>query len=67
MAALVEDGSTLQVGIGSVPDATLALLKNKLDLGIHTKRVFDFVHGNRAVEFLPRDLTNDPGVIRANP
>lgn len=103
VAALVEDGSTLQVGIGAVPDATLGLLKNKSDLGIHTemfsdglvdlvasgavtngrkkiypgrcvtsfvsgsKRVFDFVNENPAVEFLSCDLTNDPGAIRKNP
>lgn len=36
-AELVEDGSTLQMGIGAIPDATLAALENKKDLGIHTE------------------------------
>lgn len=36
-AELIEDGSTLQMGIGAIPDATLAALENKKDLGIHTE------------------------------
>jgi 4-hydroxybutyrate CoA-transferase len=36
-AGLIEDGSTLQMGIGSVPDAVLAALRNHQDLGIHTE------------------------------
>src|ERR1019366_5204955 len=35
VAALVEDGSTLQMGIGGLPDATLARLGGKHDLGVH--------------------------------
>ncbi|MFP4671311.1 MAG: GNAT family N-acetyltransferase [Desulfohalobiaceae bacterium] len=34
---LVEDGSTLQVGFGHLPDAILPFLCNKTDLGIHTQ------------------------------
>ncbi|CAB3223006.1 unnamed protein product [Arctia plantaginis] len=34
---LVEDGATLQMGIGSIPDAVLAALKNHKDLGIHSE------------------------------
>ncbi|XP_056635348.1 4-hydroxybutyrate coenzyme A transferase [Diorhabda carinulata] len=34
---LVEDGATLQMGIGSIPDAVLALLTNHKDLGIHSE------------------------------
>ncbi len=34
---LVPDGATLQVGIGSVPDAAVGLLMDKRDLGIHTE------------------------------
>ncbi|MEM2961405.1 MAG: GNAT family N-acetyltransferase [Candidatus Bathyarchaeia archaeon] len=37
VSRLVEDGSTLQVGIGSIPDAVLDFLKDKRDLGIHTE------------------------------
>jgi acyl-CoA hydrolase len=40
---LVDDGSTLQLGIGGIPDAVLALLDGKRDLGIHTEMVSDGV------------------------
>lgn len=40
---LVEDGATLQLGIGSIPDATLALLKNHKDLGVHSEMFSDGV------------------------
>jgi acyl-CoA hydrolase len=39
----VENGATLQLGIGSIPDATLALLKNHKDLGIHSEMFSDGV------------------------
>ncbi|MEZ4447346.1 MAG: 4-hydroxybutyrate CoA-transferase, partial [Polyangiaceae bacterium] len=49
IAALIEDGSTLQMGIGAIPDAVLARLGDKVDLGIHTEmfsdRVIDLVDG----------------------
>lgn len=41
IADLVEDGSTLQMGIGGIPDAALARMKNKQDLGIHTEMFSD--------------------------
>ncbi len=41
IAALVEDGSTLQVGIGGIPDAVLARLGNKIGLGVHTEMFSD--------------------------
>ncbi|ENN70306.1 4-hydroxybutyrate coenzyme A transferase [Dendroctonus ponderosae] len=34
---LVEDGATLQLGIGSIPDAVLSALTNHKDLGIHSE------------------------------
>ncbi len=34
---LIPDGATVQVGIGSVPDAAVSLLVDKKDLGIHTE------------------------------
>lgn len=40
-ASLVEDGSTLQLGIGAIPDAVLLFLKDKKDLGIHTEMFSD--------------------------
>jgi 4-hydroxybutyrate CoA-transferase len=43
VASLVEDGSTLQLGIGAIPDAVLLFLKEKHDLGIHTEMFSDGV------------------------
>ncbi|MBL9215011.1 MAG: acetyl-CoA hydrolase/transferase family protein [Opitutaceae bacterium] len=43
VAGLVEDGSTLQMGIGGIPDAVLARLHGKRDLGIHTEMFSDRV------------------------
>jgi acetyl-CoA hydrolase len=42
-AALVEDGSTMQMGIGSIPDAVLNYLGGKRDLGVHTELFSDGV------------------------
>jgi len=42
-AALVEDGATLQMGIGSIPDAVLASLTGHKDLGVHTEMFSDGV------------------------
>lgn len=36
-ASLIEDGSTLQMGIGAIPDAVLSALKNHKNLGIHSE------------------------------
>jgi len=41
IAELIEDGSTLQMGIGGVPDAVLAQLSNHKNLGIHTEMFSD--------------------------
>ncbi|XP_012280881.1 uncharacterized protein LOC105699974 [Orussus abietinus] len=38
---LVEDGATLQMGIGSIPDAVLASLKDHRDLGVHSEMFSD--------------------------
>jgi 4-hydroxybutyrate CoA-transferase len=43
VAALVDDGATLQMGIGSIPDAVLAALENHRDLGVHTEMFSDGV------------------------
>jgi len=40
-ASLIEDGSTLQVGVGNVPEATLQGLKKQCDLGVHTELLGD--------------------------
>lgn len=42
-ANLIENGSTLQMGIGAIPDAVLAALFNHKDLGIHTEMFSDGV------------------------
>jgi len=44
-AALVEDGATLQLGIGSIPDSVLASLGGHKDLGIHSEIFSDRVVG----------------------
>ena len=41
IAGLVEDGATLQVGIGSIPDAVLRRLGDKHALGVHTEMFSD--------------------------
>jgi 4-hydroxybutyrate CoA-transferase len=43
VADLVEDGSTLQMGIGEIPDAVLSVLHDKKDLGIHSEMFSDGV------------------------
>lgn len=40
-AELVEDGATIQAGIGSIPDAVLASLMNHKGLGVHTEMFSD--------------------------
>ncbi|PIR18943.1 MAG: 4-hydroxybutyrate CoA-transferase, partial [Elusimicrobia bacterium CG11_big_fil_rev_8_21_14_0_20_64_6] len=40
---LIEDGSTIQVGIGAIPDAVLAALAGKKDLGVHSEMISDGV------------------------
>lgn len=56
LASLIEDGSTLEVGIGRIPQALLGFLKDKKDIGIHTEMISDgiidlvksgVVNGNR--------------------
>lgn len=42
-AELIENGSTLQLGIGAIPDAVLQCLQDKKDLGIHTEMFSDGV------------------------
>lgn len=43
IADLVEDGSTLQMGIGAIPNAVLSRLNNKNNLGVHTEMFSDGV------------------------
>jgi acetyl-CoA hydrolase len=41
VAELIEDGSTLQMGIGEIPDAVLLFLREKRHLGVHTEMFSD--------------------------
>ncbi len=43
VAGLVEDGATLQIGIGAIPDAVLGQLTGHRNLGIHTEMFSDGV------------------------
>jgi len=43
IADLIEDGSTLQLGIGTIPDAVLHFLHDRRDLGVHTEMFSDGV------------------------
>jgi acyl-CoA hydrolase len=42
-AALIDNGATLQMGIGAIPDAVLAALDNHTNLGVHTEMFADGV------------------------
>ncbi len=102
VADLIEDGSTIQLGIGGIPNAVALALTSKKDLGVHTemmvdsmvdlyesgavnnhrksymkdkfvcafalgsKRLYDWLDGNVAVEFQRGRLVNDPALIRKN-
>jgi len=43
VASLIEDGATLQIGIGAIPDAAVLFLKDKRHLGVHTEMFSDAV------------------------
>ena len=43
VAALLEDGSTIEMGIGDIPHALVEFLKDKKDLGVHTEMLTDSV------------------------
>ncbi len=100
VAALIEDGATIQMGIGSIPDAVLRALTGHRDLGVHTemfsdgllpliergvvtngnkarqrwktvasfvtgsKKLYDFIADNPAVELRDCSYVNDTSVIR---
>jgi len=64
IAKLIDDGATLQMGIGAIPDAVLARLGDKHDLGVHTEMfsdgVIDLVRGgvvtNRRKQVYPGQI-----------
>jgi acyl-CoA hydrolase len=43
VATLIEDGATLQLGIGAIPDATFQALADRRDLGVHSEMFSDGV------------------------
>ncbi|GGH35001.1 4-hydroxybutyrate CoA-transferase [Mangrovimonas yunxiaonensis] len=53
VASLIEDRSTLQMGIGSIPNAVLAKLGNHKDLGLHTEMFSDGV-----IDLILKDVIN---------
>ncbi len=54
VAELIEDKATLQMGIGTIPDAVLKCLGNHKDLGIHTEMLSDGV-----IELIEKDIVNN--------
>jgi len=53
VAGLIEDRSTLQMGIGSIPNAVLTRLTNHKDLGLHTEMFSDGV-----IDLILKDVIN---------
>jgi acyl-CoA hydrolase len=102
VADMIEDGSTLQIGYGGIPDAVVMQLTSKHDLGVHTemigdgiltlvesgavtnrkktylpgkmiatfalgsKKLYQFMERNPALEIHPVDFTNDPYLAAKN-
>lgn len=102
IAELVEDGSTIQLGIGGIPNAAALALRDKKDLGVHTemlvdsmmelyemgvvtnarkslkkgklvttfamgsRKFYDWLDDNVAVEFQRGRWVNDPAVVAQN-
>jgi 4-hydroxybutyrate CoA-transferase len=54
VAYLIEDGSTIQTGIGGIPDAVLQYLGDKRNLGIHTELFSDGV-----IDLVERGIINN--------
>lgn len=53
VAELIEDRSTLQMGIGNIPNAVLTRLRNHKDLGLHTEMLSDGV-----IDLILEDVIN---------
>ena len=102
VADMIDDGSTLQIGYGGIPDAVVMQLTHKHDLGVHTemigdgiltlvesgaitnrkktylpgksvatfalgsKKLYQFMNRNPALEIHPVDFTNDPYLAAKN-
>ena len=102
VADMIDDGSTLQIGYGGIPDAVVMQLTSKHALGVHTemigdgiltliesgaitnrrksylpgkmvatfalgsKKLYQFMDRNPALEMHPADFTNDPYLAAQN-
>ncbi len=54
IAGLIDDGSTLQMGIGTIPDAVLKSLYNHKNLGVHTEMCSDGI-----IDLFDKDVINN--------
>lgn len=54
IAGIIENGSTLQMGIGTIPDAVLKALHGHKDLGVHTEMCSDGI-----IELVDKDIINN--------
>ena len=54
VAGLIEDGSTLQMGIGTIPDAVLKSLHHHKNLGVHTEMCSDGI-----IDLFEEDVINN--------
>jgi len=54
IAGMLEDRSTLQMGIGAIPDAVLRCLHNHKDLGVHTEMCSDGI-----IDLVDKDVINN--------
>ena len=54
VAELIDDGSTLQMGIGSIPNAVLQCLYNHKNLGVHTEMFSDGL-----IDLFDKDVINN--------
>lgn len=54
IAELIEDGSTLQMGIGTIPDAVLRSLHSHKNLGVHTEMCSDGI-----IDLVDNDVINN--------
>jgi acyl-CoA hydrolase len=54
IAGMIEDGSTIQVGIGTIPDAVLRALASHKNLGVHTEMCSDGI-----IDLIEKDVINN--------
>jgi acyl-CoA hydrolase len=54
IANMIEDGSTLQMGIGTIPDAVLSFLGSHKNLGVHTEMLSDGI-----INLVEKDVINN--------